>query len=174
MPTTILPNREGIVSSDEDDNESLASSIESDHSENHEFPVDRILAEKKEGGSERYLLQWTGYPIERATWEPEENIDVSMLEIWKDRKSREASGLDQPFDVKHYEATVKILREEREARVAQRNLRREAKSKRLETENHAPVQNSSLSKHSRTGKESMTTVSVYIYIPFQLYSTSFC
>jgi hypothetical protein len=164
MSTMMLPNREGNVSSDDDDNDSLASSIDSDHSETHEFPVDRILAEKTESGSKRYLLQWTGYPIERATWEPVENIDPSMLEIWKDRKSREAKGLDQPFNVKHYETTVEKLRKEKEARVARRNLQREAKRKRLETVTHTTVQNSSPSKQLGTRPEGVTRVSVSVSV----------
>ncbi|EPE27092.1 Chromo [Glarea lozoyensis ATCC 20868] len=110
---------------DDDDNISLTSTQESEYSSDHEFAVERILAEKKEKGGKRYLLEWADYPIERAAWEPEDSIvDLSMLQTWKTRKSREASGIEKPFDVEGYEAKLKKLKQEKEARIARRQFKR--------------------------------------------------
>lgn len=120
-----VPSADSDGGDDDDDNISLTSTQESEHSEDHEFSVDRILAEKKERGEKRYLIQWTDYPIERASWEPEESIvDNSMLREWKTRKSRETNRLVTPFDVGSYEATVARLRREKESRVARREAKR--------------------------------------------------
>ena len=117
--------RQRGAAADDDDNISLTSTQESDYSEDHEYAVDSILAEKTEDGSPRYLLQWTGYPIERSTWEPVDSIvDVSMLQTWKVRQSQEVNGLEEPFDVNTFEATVRRLEEEKEARISQRRARR--------------------------------------------------
>ena len=41
------------------------------------FEVERILQWQKASrtGRKEYLTLWTGYPIEEATWEPEEHFD---------------------------------------------------------------------------------------------------
>ena len=41
------------------------------------YEVERILRWRKTKGIKRreYLTLWTGYPLEEATWEPEENFD---------------------------------------------------------------------------------------------------
>jgi hypothetical protein len=131
----MFKKRDRVVSSDDDDTISLTSTQDSEHSENHEFAVDCILAEKKEKGIVRYLLKWTDYPIQRASWEPEDSIvDLSMLREWKKRKSREANSLDGPFDIKGYEAKVARLRREKKSRVA----RRQAKRDRLGYTGHDP------------------------------------
>ena len=41
------------------------------------FEVERILRWRKASrtGRKEYLTLWTGYPIEEATWEPEEHFD---------------------------------------------------------------------------------------------------
>jgi chromo domain-containing protein 1 len=171
MSAGMFIDEDEVVSSADDDNESLASSIDSDWSEDHEFPVDRILAEKKEMGSPRYLLSWMGYPTERATWEPKENIAdfKSMSRIWETRKSREANGLDEPFDVEGYEATVARLREEKDARVARRAFLREARRKEQESGNHAPVQDPSALKPSRIGQKGLPAVSLYVPANFMAF-----
>ena len=40
------------------------------------YEVERILRWRKAGrtGKKEYLTLWTGYPIEEATWEPEEHF----------------------------------------------------------------------------------------------------
>ena len=52
-----------------------------------EFEVEKIIRKrrvlKKNGrfSHNEYLIMWTGYPIEEATWEPESNFtDAAILE----------------------------------------------------------------------------------------------
>jgi hypothetical protein len=36
--------------------------------------VERILEKRGEDGEEEYLIEWWGYSLDEATWEPAENI----------------------------------------------------------------------------------------------------
>ena len=45
-----------------------------------EWEVERILDHKRQGKSKRvlYLVEWKGYPIHEATWEPIEHLDGAL------------------------------------------------------------------------------------------------
>ncbi len=45
-----------------------------------EWEVERILDHKTRGRSKRvwYLVEWKGYPLHEATWEPIENLDGAL------------------------------------------------------------------------------------------------
>ncbi|KAH8769584.1 hypothetical protein F5882DRAFT_301843, partial [Hyaloscypha sp. PMI_1271] len=111
----------------DDDAISLTSTLSSEYGSDDEFSVDRILADKTEGNKKKYLILWDGYPLEKATWEPHKNINDEILEVWKERKSRESKGLDPPFDVAEFDALLARLAAEK----ADRHRRRKAKRKRL-------------------------------------------
>jgi chromo domain-containing protein 1 len=111
----------------DDDAISLTSTLSSEYGSDDEFSVDRILADKTEGNKKKYLILWEGYPLEKATWEPHKNINDEILEVWKERKSRESKGLDPPFDVAEFDALLARLAAEK----ADRHRRRKAKRKRL-------------------------------------------
>ncbi|PVH80903.1 hypothetical protein DL98DRAFT_571518 [Cadophora sp. DSE1049] len=111
---------------DEDDI-SLTSTGSDDYFSDAEFTVDRILAEKGPAKNKYYLISWEGYPEEKSTWEPQANVGKDTLEEWAERLAREKQGLDQPFDVDRFEATVKRLKYEKE----DRHKRREAKRRRI-------------------------------------------
>ena len=51
--------------------------IELEGIEEPHYEVEKILRWRKVKGTKRreYLILWTGYPLEEATWEPEENFD---------------------------------------------------------------------------------------------------
>lgn len=52
------------------------------------FDVERILAEKVEDGTVKYLVKWKGYPDEECTWEPPNHFDTSdTLQDWKRQKA---------------------------------------------------------------------------------------
>ncbi|KAK6606409.1 chromo domain-containing protein [Botrytis cinerea] len=94
----------------------------------HEFIVERILAQKTEGGQRLFLIRWSGFPEEDSSWEPRKNIlGQSILDAWKTRRTRELQGLDAPYDVGRLESLKKIAGAEKAQRV---RLRRE-KRKRL-------------------------------------------
>ena len=58
--------------------------VELDLSGEQHFEVERILRWRQKAGDSKgkeYLVLWAGYPIEEATWEPEENFDdLKILE----------------------------------------------------------------------------------------------
>ncbi|OAX82881.1 hypothetical protein ACJ72_02763 [Emergomyces africanus] len=61
-----------------------------------EYEVEAIIAQKSFPSGEAYLVKWAGYPLERATWEPEESFcDPNILVEYK---SKIASG-EQAIDV---------------------------------------------------------------------------
>jgi len=116
--------RQSIV---DDDAISLTSTAVSKYDSDAEFSVDRILAERTESGKKRYLILWENYPLAKATWEPHKNINDEILEVWKERKSQESKGLEEPFDVAGFDALLARLAAEK----ADRRRRRKAKRKRL-------------------------------------------
>lgn len=46
---------------------SLDSTDEEQYGSDHEFIVERILAQKKEDGQRLYLIRWTGFPEEESS-----------------------------------------------------------------------------------------------------------
>jgi hypothetical protein len=110
----------------DDDAISLTSTVVSTYGSDDEFSVNRILAEKTESGKKKYLISWEGYPLEKCTWEPHKNINTEILDVWKERKSRESKGLDTPFNVADFNALLAKLAAEK----AERHRRRKAKRKR--------------------------------------------
>ena len=56
--------------------------IELEGTEEPHYEVERILRWRKVKGTKRreYLTLWTGYPLEEATWEPEEALLRSLQE----------------------------------------------------------------------------------------------
>lgn len=110
---------------DDDDSISINSTEGSQFSEDHEYEVERVLAERISNGKHYYLLEWKGYPLSRSTWEPKEHIyDDNILVHWKETKSRESRGIARPFDVKKFEADVEKLIEDKAERQRRRKLKR--------------------------------------------------
>ncbi|KAH7413437.1 hypothetical protein BKA64DRAFT_354531 [Cadophora sp. MPI-SDFR-AT-0126] len=114
---------------DDEDDISLTSTESEDYGSDAEFTVDRILAEKGPAKNKYYLISWEGYPEEKSTWEPQVNVGSDTLEEWAGRLAREKQGIDEPFDVEKFEATIKRLEGEK----VDRHKRREAKRRRIKT-----------------------------------------
>ncbi|KUJ08996.1 uncharacterized protein LY89DRAFT_317150 [Mollisia scopiformis] len=108
----------------EDDAVSLTSTQESEYDPMKEFIVTRILAEKLQGSKRLFLIEWTGYPLERATWEPKDHISPGILDAWGLRKKREKRGISPPFDLVEWQATQNLIAKEREHRKKLRTVRR--------------------------------------------------
>src|SRR6202040_1295878 len=53
--------------------------IEDDHLE---YEVEVILDVKKVGCGVKYLVKWSGYPVEENTWEPCRNLTNVTLALW--------------------------------------------------------------------------------------------
>ena len=79
-------------------------SVSHQSSEGNIYSVDRILAEKQEGGRTYYLILWDGYTEDQSTWEPLQNIrDKALLDIWRERKVQELRAMVPAFDLVNFE-----------------------------------------------------------------------
>jgi Chromo (CHRromatin Organisation MOdifier) domain len=70
------------------EDESVSDDIElSSHDEDDEFLIERILAQKtNEDAEDFYLIKWNGYPDDRSSWEPAENITgPETIKEWEDQ-----------------------------------------------------------------------------------------
>ncbi|RKF65423.1 hypothetical protein GcC1_121002 [Golovinomyces cichoracearum] len=114
----------------DNDSISLTSTILSAHSENELFEVKKILAENPESNTATFLIQWEGYPVSRATWEPRRQIRHlrPIIKEWRHRQKLEQSGILESFDTKAW-ATA---RDESEDERKSRKIRRAIKRKRLQ------------------------------------------
>ena len=92
------------------------------------YPLHKILSERVVNGESQYLVKWEGYPIERCTWEAEENFqNDATLPEWKLTKERIKNGLEKPFDLEWFKHVIEDSIEATERRKA----RREAKRRRV-------------------------------------------
>ncbi|EEP79271.1 predicted protein [Uncinocarpus reesii 1704] len=86
----------------DDDNISLTSTVPSEPQE--EYEVECILAQRNFHGEEKYLVKWTGYPIERCTWESEEMfLNPQTLEDWARKQEAIIRGEQPSFDIEALE-----------------------------------------------------------------------
>ncbi|QSS50215.1 chromo domain-containing protein [Histoplasma capsulatum var. duboisii H88] len=113
------------ATSDEDDDISITSTVGSEPQS--EYEVETILAQKSFPNGDAYLVKWAGYPLERATWEPEDSFcDPNILLAWR-RKI--ASGEHESLGVDVDDLARRI--EEIESAKLDRRRRRWAKRIRL-------------------------------------------
>lgn len=113
------------ATSDEDDDISITSTVGSEPQS--EYEVESILAQKSFPNGDAYLVKWAGYPLERATWEPEDSFcDPNILLAWR-RKI--ASGEHESLGVDVDDLARRI--EEIESAKLDRRRRRWAKRIRL-------------------------------------------
>src|SRR6478735_8664124 len=73
---------------DDSDDESLASTIQADHDSEEEWIVSSVMAAWKVEGSWRYLIEWEGFDLSEATWEPRQNLNKNLIEEWKETKAK--------------------------------------------------------------------------------------
>ncbi|KXX80672.1 Chromo domain-containing protein 1 [Madurella mycetomatis] len=116
-----------VETESDDDSISLTSTV-SGHDPEKEYEVEDILAEApNENGVMHYLVDWSGFELHEATWEPESNLSDELKALWEETKAKHAAGELEPFDVqKYYDAQDKAEEDK-----AERHHRREAKRKRL-------------------------------------------
>ncbi|KAM0554688.1 hypothetical protein ACHAPJ_006757 [Fusarium lateritium] len=70
------------------DSESVASTIQTDHGSDEEWLVSAVIAAWKLDGKLLYLIEWEGYDLYEATWEPKENLNDKLISEWRQTKSR--------------------------------------------------------------------------------------
>ncbi|KAG6015255.1 hypothetical protein E4U43_005546 [Claviceps pusilla] len=76
-------------STDDSDSFTVSSSSEDLQSQD-EWSVTKILAEAKVAGVQKYLIEWSDFPLCDATWEPAEHLSHELLTEW--RASVEETG----------------------------------------------------------------------------------
>ncbi|QDS72858.1 hypothetical protein FKW77_007256 [Venturia effusa] len=102
----MAPRRRFDEGSESDDSECSISSKWTVQSEpKDEYPVDNILAEKKdeENGEMLYLVKWAGYGKERCTWEPADNFSDTTMDQWVREKKAIELGFKTAFPVEKWE-----------------------------------------------------------------------
>ncbi|OHE96153.1 chromo domain-containing protein [Colletotrichum orchidophilum] len=108
----------------DDDNISINSTLASDHDSDEEWSVQGIRAQSREGGRDKFLVEWTDYPIEEATWEPEENVTDELLGEWRDTQAKQARGEESPFNIAAWQESVAKRNEAKYQRHHKRNIER--------------------------------------------------
>ena len=118
MPDVVRPP---VVS--DDDSISLNSTLQSEPRE--EYPLERVLAERKKDGNKEYLVKWKDYPDERCTWEAEENFNNdNTIPEWERQKTLIRRGIEKPYNVEALELKVKRWIEETDRRKSRRRAKR--------------------------------------------------
>ncbi|KAF5019617.1 hypothetical protein F66182_8363 [Fusarium sp. NRRL 66182] len=114
--TEVPPGHAGMDDSDED---SIASTIHTDHDSDEEWNVNGVLAQVKVDDTLLYLIKWDGYELHEASWEPIENLNEKIIDDWKKTKSQK--GFDQYQNIREWKAAFKLQYDERFARHQKRN-----------------------------------------------------
>ncbi|OJD25442.1 hypothetical protein ACJ73_03188 [Blastomyces percursus] len=114
-----MTSKEASTGAIDDDDISVTSTVGSEP--RSEYEVESILAQKSFANGDAYLVKWAGYPLERATWEPEESFcDPTTLVEWR---KKIASGEHQSLDV-DVEALARRIEEIENAKLDRRRRRR--------------------------------------------------
>lgn len=109
------------------DSDDLISTDENIPDSDTEYPVKQILAQGQVFGRKQYLVEWEGFPLYDATWEPKEHFQQgqrAILKDWELKKKRQREGKTKSFDIDEWRnAKIQHLRE-KWARHVKRNKKR--------------------------------------------------
>ncbi|KAM3423397.1 hypothetical protein BST61_g830 [Cercospora zeina] len=92
------------------------------------YPIDRVLDYDEE--LEKYLIKWTGYPIQEATWEPAKDLPPDNSEMWTEWRQflkDVEQGRRAKFDRADWNRRWQAHRAEKNRRRARRNAKRRKK-----------------------------------------------
>lgn len=121
---------------EDSDHDSIATDTteESEHSVDHSYRVETILAEALDKqGRKKYLVKWEGYALHRATWEPRANFDTEEeINDFKARKRAAERGGPPLFDTLEYDEALDIAELEKENKAQRRREKRKKRKKRRE------------------------------------------
>ncbi|WEW56368.1 hypothetical protein PRK78_001811 [Emydomyces testavorans] len=85
-----------------DDDVSITSTVPSEPQD--EYELECILAQRTLSGKDMYLVKWSGYPMERCTWETEDMFcNPETLRDWATKRDAIARGEEPAFDVEALE-----------------------------------------------------------------------
>lgn len=108
------------------DNISLTSTVEEAFSPDTEFAVEGIRAERDIEGVHMYLVEWSNFPLDQCTYEPESNLRDELKAEWEEKKVDHSLSEATDFEQRFLAAKKKKLEESR-----QRHRRRNARRKQL-------------------------------------------
>ena len=85
---------------EEKDLKNLISDLE-DSSGEQTYEIQTILEQRISKGKQEYLVHWKGYPVEEATWVPEDHFDgIDVItQFWKKKnkeKEKQRAAAQQP------------------------------------------------------------------------------
>ncbi|KPM45696.1 hypothetical protein AK830_g849 [Neonectria ditissima] len=106
------------------DADSITSTIEEEPDSGDEWLVNDILAETVIDGTTKYLIDWHGYPLYDASWEPEEHLGGDMLTGWEESKSKEGHKTENDKNIAEWTQAVRQRVYSKMARHEERNLKR--------------------------------------------------
>ncbi|KAH7149763.1 hypothetical protein B0J13DRAFT_440307 [Dactylonectria estremocensis] len=105
--------------------DSITSTIEEEPDSDQEWLVNDILAEGEDAtGTTKYLIDWQGYPLYDASWEPKENLGDTMLADWEESKKNEGHRYKSNDSINAWYNAVIARLHGKIARHNERNLRR--------------------------------------------------
>lgn len=108
----------------DDSDGSVLSSTSEDVDLEDEWAVTRILAEAKIDGQEKYLIEWSGYELCDATWEPAEHLSQELLADWKAAVERTGRTTVPGFKINDWREAVNADIRSQYAKYEARNRKR--------------------------------------------------
>ncbi|KAK0626107.1 hypothetical protein B0T14DRAFT_389119, partial [Immersiella caudata] len=115
----------GAAAESDDDSISLTSTIDVPADPDQEFEVEDILGEQYNGDGDLCLLvKWAGFGLHECSWEPIENINEDLMEVWEKKKTKHSEA-----DLSSERAAVEAAQTKENEKKADRHRRRNAKRK---------------------------------------------
>ncbi|KAM5348562.1 hypothetical protein ACJ41O_008386 [Fusarium nematophilum] len=76
---------------EQEETASIASTIDTEYNSDEEWITSGILADCEIDGETRYLLEWEGFPLFDASWEPRSNLNQKLIDDWELAKKEEGA-----------------------------------------------------------------------------------
>lgn len=125
-----MPERSGRpeIGNDDSDSISLTSDDDTVYDPDTEFVVEDIHCARVDpaDGILKYLVEWSNFPLDECTWEPESEISEVLKQSWEEKKAAQDPRVAKEFERKYEEAFNGVLNKRRE-----RHRLRNAKRRRL-------------------------------------------
>lgn len=125
-----MPRRSDVseLADDDSDSISLTSVDDIQYDPDTEFVVEDIHCERVDpaDGILKYLVEWSNFPLDECTWEPESEISEILKNSWKEKKYSQDPRVSEEFERRYEEQFNRVLEERRE-----QHRRRNAKRRRL-------------------------------------------
>lgn len=103
------------------DNLSVTSTLDEVENSEEEFTAEGIIAEGSIEGETRYLVEWTGYPLHQATWEPTSHLNDALLGDWAEQKAKVSRKEAKAFKIREWRKAAEMAIFEKHDRHLMRN-----------------------------------------------------